>query len=53
LELKLGCSGTPRGELRHCVLDARVHFLELFRDTMVRLLNTPKMEFKELVEESA
>jgi transposase-like protein len=26
---------------------------ELFRDTMIRLLNTPKMEFKELIEKSA
>ena len=26
---------------------------ELFRDTMIRLLNTPKMEFKELIENSA
>jgi transposase-like protein len=26
---------------------------ELFRDTMIRLLNTPKMEFKELTAESA
>ena len=29
------------------------HNPELFRDTMVRLLNTPKMEFKELIEKSA
>lgn len=26
---------------------------ELFRDTMIRLLNTPKMEFKELIERTA
>jgi len=26
---------------------------ELFRDTMIRLLNSPKMEFKELIEKSA
>jgi transposase-like protein len=26
---------------------------ELFRDTMIRLLNTPKMEFKELIEKTA
>jgi transposase-like protein len=26
---------------------------ELFRDTMIRLLNTPKMEFKELIKKSA
>jgi len=25
----------------------------IFRDTPVRLLNTPKMEFKELIEKSA
>jgi hypothetical protein len=26
---------------------------ELFRDTMIRLLNTPKMEFKELIEKAS
>jgi hypothetical protein len=44
-----GC--LPSMSLNGALTSARIPYL--FRDTMIRLLSSPKMEFKELIEKSA